>query len=827
VLVSCATVVAAHAVAATAAARQPDPLPATFDLRDVAGQSYVTSVKSQLGGTCWTFGTMASLESNLLVTGAWAAAGESGEPDLAEYHLDWWNGFNEHHNGDLVPPDGSGLVVHEGGDFLVAAAYLARGEGAVRNLDAQSYTTPPAQADTSYHTFQVRDVAWFSVDAAGGMERIKRSLMEHGAVSACMTYNGAYMSPEFVHYQPPSSGELPNHAIAIIGWDDDKVTQAPEPGAWLCKNSYGPSWGLDGFFWIAYGDKHCGRHPTMGAVAFRDVVPLAFDHAYHHDYHGWRDTKTDCSEAFNAFVAGDDELLEALSFYAAADSVAYTLTVYDSFAGGMLSGPRVTSSGIAAHVGLHTVALDPPLDLAAGDDFYVELVLAHGGQPYDRTSEVSTLLGASYRAIVPSTAQPGQSYYRSGGAWLDLYALDPSANFCIKALTSDTGLRVVPATDLEATGPVGGPFEPDRQDYRIVNTGETDAVFEVACPTPWLTLAGAQSGVLPPGGASDLTIALNATAAQLEPGAHVATVRVTNLSTGLGNTERRAILAIGDPVRQHAWPLDTDPGWQTVGQWAFGVPAGGGGELGAPDPTAGHTGTQVYGYNLAGDYSNNLPALHLTTPPIDCSALHRVELRFWRWLGVEAPEHDLATIELSTDGFTWQRVWSNRSEHPGGAWIEDAIDLSAVADGEAAVRLRWGMGPTDPIGRYCGWNLDDIEIWGYLDQGTTALADGGGVPEPDGSAAGRVTLAVAGPNPAASFLDVRFTLPVAAPVELAVFDVTGRLVARPLSARRTAGLHRVVWNGRDLHGGRPASGVYFLRLDADGVRAVRKVALIR
>jgi C1A family cysteine protease len=707
--------------------------PSYFDLRNVGGQNYVTGVRDQGPyGTCWTHGVMASMESNMLMTGSWAAAGESGEPDLSERHLNWWNGFNTFNNDDSP---GNGLIVHEGGDYMVASAYGTRGEGVVREIDAPYYDNayPPDRYDPDYHYYYARDIEWFVAgEDLSNINTIKQRVMDQGAIGTCVCMSDAFLNYyNYTHYQPPSSPIDPNHAVTIVGWDDYKTTDAPEgPGAWLIKNSWGAYWGLGGYFWISYYDKHSCKHPEMGAVSHYNVEPMRYEHVYSHDYHGWRDTKEDCSEAFNAFTAESGELLQAVSFFTAADNISYTAKIYGGFVGGELVDELSVKSGTIQYHGFHTIDLDDPVAIDPDDDFYVYLYLSDGGHPYDRTSDVPVLLGAQYRTIVESFARPGESYYKDGGVWVDLQDFDDppwtgTANFCIKGLSVDRGMRVDPPDDFRSEGPVGGPFSPSSSIYQFENKNAVPMSYEITCGSDWITLSGDVSGVLDVYGTGQVTVEINANAASLGEGANIAAVNFVNLTDHVGDDTRRVILAVGEPTLAHAWTLDSDPGWTCEPDWAFGQPAGNVGEHGA-DPSSGYTGVNVYGYNLNGDYPRNLPEKHLTSQAVNCAGLYNAHLKFWRWLGVEHPDYDHAYVRVSTDGVEWVTVWENASQIVDASWIEMDINISHLADDEETVYLRWTMGHTDGGWQSFGWNIDDIQITGFQPIGTCGDADANG-----------------------------------------------------------------------------------------------------
>ncbi len=690
--------------------------PSSFDLRDVGGNNYVTSIKTQSGGTCWAHGAIASIESNLLMTGNWTAAGDTGEPNLAEYHLDWWNGFNNFFNGDMDPPDGNGgLIVHEGGDAWVTSAYLARGEGAVRDIDAQSFGTPPDRTGPDYRHYYVRDIEWYDArQDLSNIDAIKYQIMNHGAIETSFNsdYN-AFMDENYVYYQPPDDPNGSDHIVAIIGWDDNKPSAAPLPGAWLCKNSWGDHWALDGFFWISYYDKYCCHTIEEGGVSFYNVVPMPYDKVFYHDYHGWRMNNPYWNEGFNAFVPPHNGKLQAVNIVTSIDTIDYTVRIYDDYTGGQLQNLLSEKSGYMAHRGYHTIDLDEPIDLIESDEFYIYQSVSAGGLANDESSRIDVKFGGHYRGWADSKANPGESYYLTGSTWHDLYDNNPTANFCIKGLGIETYMKILQDEIMESEGPSGGPYTPPTKTYQFAHKYDEAIKYSISqeASCDWITLSGDVSGTLAPYDTAEVIVEINSNAETLSTGVHYATIYFSNIDDPLDDTVRVVKLIVGTPTVQKEWMLDTNPGWSTGGEWQFGQPTGDGGSFGfGADPTSGYTGDNVYGYNLYGNYPNNLPETYLTTPALNCSKLIRTSVKFWRWLCIDG--FGWGAVEASNDGENWTTIWESHDWLPDSSWSQMDLDISAVADSQATVYLRWTMAVDNAMYTFGGWNIDDIQLIG-------------------------------------------------------------------------------------------------------------------
>jgi serine protease AprX len=78
------------------------------------------------------------------------------------------------------------------------------------------------------------------------------------------------------------------------------------------------------------------------------------------------------------------------------------------------------------------------------------------------------------------------------------------------------------------------------------------------------------------------------------------------------------------------------------------------------------------------------------------------------------------------------------------------------------------------------------------------------------------------PNPATGSTAIRFSLSTAADVRLAVYDMTGREVARLVEGAREAGTHEVRWEALGV-----AAGAYVYRLQAGNEVASRRMVVVR
>jgi FtsP/CotA-like multicopper oxidase with cupredoxin domain len=92
-----------------------------------------------------------------------------------------------------------------------------------------------------------------------------------------------------------------------------------------------------------------------------------------------------------------------------------------------------------------------------------------------------------------------------------------------------------------------------------------------------------------------------------------------------------------------------------------------------------------------------------------------------------------------------------------------------------------------------------------------------------GAISGSTRLLSLEPNPSSNGNTIRFSLRSSGMVQVALYSVTGQRVRQLASGSFAAGDHSLRWDGTDEAGRTVASGVYFVKLDADGRSSTRKV----
>lgn len=142
--------------------------------------------------------------------------------------------------------------------------------------------------------------------------------------------------------------------------------------------------------------------------------------------------------------------------------------------------------------------------------------------------------------------------------------------------------------------------------------------------------------------------------------------------------------------------------------------------------------------------------------------------------------------------------------------LASAITDLAIPDGET-FWIRW---PDD--------NANDDDDGLAVDDFRITAGSATSVPIPS-----LLSMMTVFPNPSSSSFSIRYRLQGTGHAELAVFDVSGRLVRLLESGMMERGERALEWDGTDETGHRLASGVYFVRLEGRGRVEEAKIAVVR
>jgi C1A family cysteine protease len=219
--------------------------PSEFDWRNVEGQNFVTSIKNQgQCGSCVAFATVATLESAARIFKNLPVNSSNGFvfENLSEAQLFYCYAASQGRNCGNGWWGSAALEVCRDQGVVPQSSFPYTGgdQGCNLNGNWQDKITQVS----SYHEIT-------SVD------EMKAWLSSKGPLSTGFTVYDDFNHYRSGVYKHVSGSDMGGHAVACIGYSDSL-------GAWLCKNSWGSGWGMDGYFWIGYGE--CGIDASMLAV---------------------------------------------------------------------------------------------------------------------------------------------------------------------------------------------------------------------------------------------------------------------------------------------------------------------------------------------------------------------------------------------------------------------------------------------------------------------------------------------------------------------------------------------------------------------------------
>ncbi|PID87790.1 MAG: hypothetical protein CSB06_03245 [Bacteroidia bacterium] len=184
------------------------------------------------------------------------------------------------------------------------------------------------------------------------------------------------------------------------------------------------------------------------------------------------------------------------------------------------------------------------------------------------------------------------------------------------------------------------------------------------------------------------------------------------------DTVRKNISVYESIIRED---FENNPIWHLSGEFEIGKPQAQGGSSGISDPSSAFQGENILGCDLTGkgnypgDYEPDISKEDnfAQSPVIDCRNFDKVYLSFQQYLGIEESSKDKAIIEIYS-GNRWKEIEQNTTESVSSNWEKNIIDISQEASNRK-ILLRFSH-ISDSDNQYCGWNIDQLQIYGQRKQ---------------------------------------------------------------------------------------------------------------
>ena len=442
-----------------------------FDLRNVNGKNYTTSVKNQYQtGLDWAFATASSIESNYLINnGTELNISELQMGYSTSYQLK--DGINPYgFKNAIVAPEGRDTVAAGGGDMYIAANYLTQRHGVVTEkksslvLNDDNYKTIKDSSsgklsDTSLNEYNVNDIIFYMPMAkcydndSEALKVIKQMVASYGSVLAGIRKSNNILTVSETEYQNnpniyAKSSSWFDQYVSIIGWDDNysaskfKDSEGKSPvgdGAWIVKNSYGTEYyanknnvlsptkdseytipvkmGDKGYYYVSYYDGNiCSE-----VMAVDNVTPTLDTNSY--SYTKPTDSKLDAPK--KALLMSkykkqkkDTEILESFNIYTLGtdDNVKIYYGTTTDFSKATLIAE--TTTGFNGYQNIKASK-----KIAVADEYYIFIDYSKKDTYEFPTNIVYTTSSSEYYKIFTLDEKPqkGVSFYSldEGKTWID------------------------------------------------------------------------------------------------------------------------------------------------------------------------------------------------------------------------------------------------------------------------------------------------------------------------------------------------------------------------------------------------------------------------